>query len=89
MEIAPATRIGPVELTVSDLERSPEYWQRDIGLQLLAREDGTAALGGAEPLIRLVEEPGARPADGFTGLDHVALLVHGASAIACFPLDDR
>lgn len=52
MEIAPATRIGPVELTVSDLERSPEYWQRDIGLQLLAREDGTAALGGAEPLVR-------------------------------------
>jgi len=82
MEIAPATRMGPVELTVSDLERSLEYWQRDIGLQLLAREDGTAALGGAEPLVRLVEEPGARPADGFTGLYHVALLVPDRPSLA-------
>ncbi len=82
MEIAPATRMGPVELTVSDLERSLEYWQRDIGLRLLAREDGTAALGGAEPLVRLVEEPGARPADGFTGLYHVALLVPDRPSLA-------
>ncbi len=82
MEIAPATRMGPVELTVSDLERSLEYWQRDIGLRLLAREDGTAALGGAEPLVRLVEEVGARPADGFAGLYHVALLVPDRASLA-------
>src|SRR5947199_5118717 len=64
--IAPATRMGPVELSVSDLDRSLEYWQRTVGLPVLARENGTAALGADRELIRFVEEPGAIPADGFT-----------------------
>ena len=82
MEIAPATRMGPVELTVSDLARSLEYWQREIGLRVLARENGTASLGGGTELVRLVEEPGARPADGHTGLYHVALLVPDRPSLA-------
>ena len=40
------------------------------------REAGRAALGtGGEDLLVLVEEPGAKPADGFSGLYHFALLV--------------
>jgi catechol 2,3-dioxygenase len=42
----------------------------------LAREDGRAVLGTAErALLVLVEERGALPATGFTGLYHFALLV--------------
>ena len=75
MEIAPDARMGLVELSVSDLDRSLAYWQDAIGLRLLSRENGNAELGADKPLVRFVEEPGARPADGFTGLYHVALLV--------------
>jgi catechol 2,3-dioxygenase len=82
MSIDPATRMGAVELTVADLDRSLEYWQRQIGLGVLAREDGRAELGTDETLLALVEEPGARPADGFTGLYHVALLVPDRPSLA-------
>ena len=76
MEIAPATRMGPVELSVSDLERTLDYWQGVVGLRVLARDDGRASLGaGSRELVRFVEEPGARSARGFAGLFHVALLL--------------
>ena len=67
--------VGPVELSVSDLERSLDYWQNEIGLQVLARENGRASLGVDRELVRFVEEPGARSARGYAGLYHVALLL--------------
>ena len=68
--------MGAVELSVSDLERSLDYYGRTIGLTTLARENGRASLGAGETeLLRLVEEPGARPAHGHTGLFHFALLL--------------
>ena len=74
--IADDTRLGAVHLTVSDLDRSVDYYEREIGLVAREREAGRAALGtGAEDLLVLVEEPGAKPADGFSGLYHFALLV--------------
>jgi catechol 2,3-dioxygenase len=76
--------MGLVELSVSDLDRSIDYWQRAIGLRLHSREDGTAELGADAPLLRFVEEPGARPAEGFTGLYHVALLVPDRPSLARF-----
>jgi catechol 2,3-dioxygenase len=76
--------MGPVELSVADLDRTLGYWQRDIGLRVLDREDGTATLGTDEPLLRFVEEPGAVPADGHTGLFHVALLVPDRPSLARF-----
>ncbi|MDX6486958.1 MAG: catechol 2,3-dioxygenase [Gaiellaceae bacterium] len=82
MEIAPATHMGPVELSVSDLDRSLDYWQRAVGLRLLRRENGTASLGTDGELVRLVEEPGAKPADGRTGLYHLALLVPDRASLA-------
>jgi catechol 2,3-dioxygenase len=75
MEIAPATRMGPVELSVSDLERTLDYWQGVVGLRVLARDNGRASLGADSELVRFVEEPGAGSARGFAGLFHVALLV--------------
>jgi len=73
--IAPATRMGPVELSVSDLERTLDYWQGVVGLRVLARDNGRASLGTDTELVRFVEEPGARSARGFAGLFHVALLL--------------
>jgi catechol 2,3-dioxygenase len=82
MAIAPSTHMGAVELSVSDLDRSLDYWQRAIGLRVLEREDGRASLGTDSELIRFVEEPGGRPADGHTGLYHVALLVPDRPSLA-------
>jgi catechol 2,3-dioxygenase len=74
--IAAATRMGAVHLTVADLDRSLRYYGREIGLDLLSRDDGRASLGaGGTELLHLVEEPGARPAVGHTGLFHFAVRV--------------
>lgn len=78
-----ATRMGPVHLTVADLERSLDYYTGAIGLEVLARGDGRASLGaGVAELLVLVEEPGARPALGHAGLYHFALLVPTRRALA-------
>ena len=59
-EIAPATTVGPVHLTVSELERSLDYYRSAIGLAVLDRTDGRASLGaGGRELLVLVELPGA------------------------------
>src|SRR5439155_13415104 len=81
--IAPATTVGAVELTVADLARSLEYYRRAIGFDVLAEEDGRAALGaGGNELLRLVELPGARPAPSHTGLFHFALLLPDRPSLA-------
>jgi catechol 2,3-dioxygenase len=75
-EISPLTTLGPVHLTVADLERSLGYYTTAIGLETLDHGAGHATLGaGDRALLVLVEEPGARPAAGHTGLYHFALLV--------------
>ncbi|HEV7639925.1 MAG TPA: VOC family protein [Gaiellaceae bacterium] len=75
-DLPPETRMGPVHLTVADLDRSLAYYEGQIGLRVHARDDGHAQLGtGDEDLLVLTEEPGARPADGYSGLFHFALLV--------------
>ena len=74
--IADGTTVGAVHLTVGDLERSLDYYRDAIGLSVPSASDGGASLGaGGRELLVLVEEPGARPANGHTGLYHFALLV--------------
>jgi catechol 2,3-dioxygenase len=80
----PATlRLGPVHLTVTDLDRSAGFYESAIGLTTLRRGDGEAVLGaggedllgaGGEELLVLVEEPDARRAGRHAGLYHFALL---------------
>ncbi len=68
-------RLGPVHLTVTDLEKSIPFYERSIGLESHGRDNGRAALGaGDEDLLVLVEEPGSRPAGRHAGLYHFALL---------------
>src|SRR4051794_37091689 len=75
-ELPDGTRLGAVHLTVSDLAGSLAYYEAGVGLQVLDRDGGRASLGAdGTVLLELVEEPGARPAAGFTGLYHFALLV--------------
>ena len=69
------TRIGSVELTVSDLDRSLDYYRRSIGLGIREHGDRRASLGGDSELLVLHELPGAQPAPHNTGLFHFALLV--------------
>jgi catechol 2,3-dioxygenase len=72
----PATlRLGPVHLTVTDLDRSVAFYERSIGLRTRRRDDRSAALGaGGGDLLVLVEQPDARPAGRHAGLYHFALL---------------
>jgi catechol 2,3-dioxygenase len=75
-DLPPDTRMGAVHLTVADLDRSLAYYETQIGLTVHAREAGRAHVGtGGEDLLVLSEEPGAKPADGYSGLFHFALLV--------------
>ena len=77
--ISPETRVGPVHLTVADLDRSLSYYDQALGLVPRGESStGGTALGpreGGEDLLVLHEEPGARPVRGHTGLYHYALLV--------------
>jgi catechol 2,3-dioxygenase len=75
MALPAETRMGPVELTVSDLERSLDYYRDAIGLGVREQGAGRASLGGDSDLLVLEEVPGARPAPRNTGLFHFALLV--------------
>jgi catechol 2,3-dioxygenase len=73
--LADATRLGEVQLNVTDLERSLAFYEHAIGLRVHRREGAVAALGaGGEDLVVLHEDPSARPAGGHAGLYHVALL---------------
>ena len=82
-EISAATTLGAVSLTVADLERSLAYYEQTVGLKTLGRAGQRASLGtGDRELLQFVEEPGARPAVGYTGLYHFALLVPDRADLA-------
>ena len=74
--IAASTHVGPVGLTVADLDRSVRYYRRSIGLEVQSSEGREARLGvGGRVLVALQELPGARPVQSYTGLYHFALRV--------------
>ena len=81
--LPPDTTVGPVELTVADHDRSRRYYEQTIGLRVLEQAGSRMSLGvdGTE-LLALVEEPGARPAVGHTGLFHFALLLPDRPSLA-------
>jgi len=80
--LADPTRLGSVELQVSDLDRSVDFYTRVIGLTLRERDEQVAALGaGGEDLVTLHGNPAALPARG-SGLYHYALLFPSREELA-------
>jgi catechol 2,3-dioxygenase len=78
MAIHPDTAVGPVSLTVSDLDRSRGFYERVLGLRASERDDGTLALGvnGDTPLIELTGNQSAPTLNRrATGLYHLAVLL--------------
>jgi catechol 2,3-dioxygenase len=75
--IAAGTTLGPVRLLVADLPRVRAFYERALGLSVLARDDEAVALGpaGGAPLVELTGRADAPPrARGASGLFHLALL---------------
>ena len=72
----PKTRPGAVALTVIDLPRMVDFYQRLLGLRLHARSEDVAVLGAGGPdLLYLYENPNARRYRGVCGLYHFAVLL--------------
>jgi catechol 2,3-dioxygenase len=68
-------RLGPVHLTVTNLDRSIGFYEQAIGLRRAHGEEQMVALGaGGEGLLVLHERPNAQPAAHHAGLYHFALL---------------
>ena len=77
--IDPATRIGAVELTASDLGRSRRFYEDVLGLRGSELADGCLALGAPDregALVVLRGDPAAPARNSrTTGLFHLAILV--------------
>ncbi len=81
--IHPATRPGYVHLTVANLDRQIEFYQKVIGLKLHWQESAAAGLGvGNKDLLRLTEVRSARRYRGTTGLYHFAILLPSRRELA-------
>ena len=78
-----ALRLGPVHLTVRDLQRAIDWYERTLGLRIHARAADTAELGdGDETVVVLEADPDAIPAGRHAGLYHYALLYPSRRALA-------
>lgn len=72
--LADDTRLGAVELTVTDLERSIRFYEDVIGLRVLRRGEKLAALGADEEVVVLHEDADAERPGRVAGIYHFALL---------------
>lgn len=78
-----ATALGPVELTVGELDRAIGFYAEVVGLQVHDRNGSVAALGsGAGDLLILHEDRAAKPQGRHAGLYHVALLYRSREELA-------
>src|SRR5256712_14064497 len=88
MSIDPRTRIGHVDLTVSDLDRALRFYRDALGFQVPARHGPDAVFlsaGGYHHHIGLNTWAGrgaSRPPAGTTGLYHFAILFADRAALA-------
>lgn len=87
------TRLGPVTLQVSSLERSISYYEQVIGLRARAASAGAATLTAVDddrPLLVLDRGPLVRPArPGAFGLYHFAILVPDRATLGRFAAHAR
>src|SRR5512138_1891440 len=87
--IAPATTIGEVQLLVSNLDRSIQYYRDGLGFELLTHAGDQAFLGaGGRRLVGITQQPGVKPrpqagpASKITGLYHFAILLPDRRSLA-------
>jgi catechol 2,3-dioxygenase len=83
--IASATTIGAVSLTVSDLARSRQFYERVIGLRSFDLPQGGVSLGVTrdQPVVELFGDSAAAPPHRRSpGLYHLAILVPSRSDLA-------
>jgi catechol 2,3-dioxygenase len=74
--IDPATAIGAVHLTISDLDRSIRFYESHLGFTVHDRRDGVARLGAGGPDLLVLSQCQAAPrVRGTSGLYHFAILV--------------
>lgn len=76
--------MGTVMLKVGDMKLMTDYYQRALGLDVVAEQDGGLYLGRlTTPLVHLAPAPGLNiPSRGEAGLFHTALLFDDQSALA-------
>ncbi|MDD1477273.1 VOC family protein [Arthrobacter sp. H16F315] len=79
-----ALTMGAVMLKVGDLKLMTDYYQRALGLDIVAEQDGGLYLGRRQkPLVHLAPAPGLRAASrGEAGLFHTALLFEDQQSLA-------
>jgi catechol 2,3-dioxygenase len=81
--IHPATAIGSVHLTVSDLRRSVAFYVSQLGMTVRERNERTASLGAGGPDLLVLSESNRAPrVRGATGLYHFAILVPSRAELA-------
>jgi catechol 2,3-dioxygenase len=81
--IDPATRLGHVHLTVTNLDRQITFYTQVLNFKLHWRDGAEAALGSeAEVLLRLTEDRAARRAQRATGMYHFAILYPSRKELA-------
>src|SRR6478609_1394783 len=76
--------MGTVMLKVGDMKVMTDYYQRALGLEVVAEQDGGLYLGRlGRPLVHLAPAPGLHlPGRGEAGLLHTALLFEDQASLA-------
>lgn len=76
--------MGTVMLKVGDMVLMTDYYQRALGLDIVAEQDGGLYLGRRQkPLVHLAPAPGlSAPSRGEAGLFHTALLFEDQRSLA-------
>ena len=76
--------MGTVMLKVGDMKLMTDYYQRALGLETVAEQDGGLYLGRQQkPLVHLAPAPGLNlPSRGEAGLFHTALLFEDQHSLA-------
>ena len=76
--------MGTVMLKVGDMKLMTDYYQRALGIDVVAEQDGGLYLGRKrKPLVHLAPAPGLNlPSRGEAGLFHTALLFEDQSSLA-------
>jgi catechol 2,3-dioxygenase len=82
-KLDPNTSVGQVALTISNLERSIEFYRDVLGFKVRSHNHGVVHLGaGGEDIVVLYENPQARRVRGTSGLYHFAILVPSRAELA-------